>query len=718
MGFVVAEDQEFVLPPLEDRPLVTFALFAYNQEKYIREAVEGAFAQTYEPLEIILSDDCSTDRTFEIMEELTRSYSGPHTVRVRKNNHNLGLVQHVNAVFSELNGKIVVMAAGDDISYPNRCSISVKLLQNFPKAAEALLSSHLIDANGLVTGIRSNTVDQPRIQQLDDLFKWKHVVFGAARAIRREVFSEFGPLSPSCPTEDTPLLIRSLLVGGSVLSPDVALKYRLHISNLSSAASLKQLSVSAIHKQYLTDLARAHDLKLSTIKIKNRFSKWINEDRLTRDLYLKIALNSNIQPKDFLKAIQLPAFDIRTKLALALKAFRQKSNKTTKALVAPKNAPSPDRVLLQGYYGFGNFGDDLLMIAGERIVREKYPNSTISIFANFSPNLSEYNQTPEYRLYINKLLTKTPQVIDWTARESFDLVLHCGGGVFFDYKNGGLLHYSINKIIYLLGVKKYSSALSALRSLLKKPSRLSAARRVGIGLGVGPYHPASQRLSHEAEILGSFDKIAVRDLGSFATLRKLRTEENSCSFSDLIFEPKYWLPPNLVPIDNRNAVAIILCQGKAGNEAIFSAEKSNELLKECEHLYIFLDENHDCEMWRDAQSRGLNVVVWRPAEITLSAFLATIQNCSLIITNRAHGAIVGATLGIPSIILKTDRKLESVHEMIPDGTILHDPNKPISELNQTANLMLDNLEDYKSRLQENLKLNQEKVRAMIDYAFS
>lgn len=40
-------------------PLVTFALFAYNQEKFIREAVEGAFAQTYESLEIILSDDCS-----------------------------------------------------------------------------------------------------------------------------------------------------------------------------------------------------------------------------------------------------------------------------------------------------------------------------------------------------------------------------------------------------------------------------------------------------------------------------------------------------------------------------------------------------------------------------------------------------------------------------------------------------------------------------------
>jgi glycosyltransferase involved in cell wall biosynthesis len=66
-----------------DRSLVTFALFAYNQEKYIREAVEGALAQTYEPLEIILSDDCSSDRTFETMREMAATYDGPHQVKAK-----------------------------------------------------------------------------------------------------------------------------------------------------------------------------------------------------------------------------------------------------------------------------------------------------------------------------------------------------------------------------------------------------------------------------------------------------------------------------------------------------------------------------------------------------------------------------------------------------------------------------------------------------------
>ena len=116
----MAENQSFELPPLEERPLVTFLLIAYNQEKYIREAVEGAFSQTYEPMEIVLSDDCSSDRTFEIMEGMARKYRGPHRVVVRKNQENLRPYSHVLAAARISKGKIIVLAAGDDISEPNR----------------------------------------------------------------------------------------------------------------------------------------------------------------------------------------------------------------------------------------------------------------------------------------------------------------------------------------------------------------------------------------------------------------------------------------------------------------------------------------------------------------------------------------------------------------------------------------------------------------------
>ena len=105
---------------IEDSPLITFVLVAYDQEQFIAEAVQGAFSQTYSPLEIILSDDCSPDRSFKIMQAQAKAYQGPHEVHVRRNQQNLGLIQHINSLMQLVNGELVVIAAGDDVSLPSR----------------------------------------------------------------------------------------------------------------------------------------------------------------------------------------------------------------------------------------------------------------------------------------------------------------------------------------------------------------------------------------------------------------------------------------------------------------------------------------------------------------------------------------------------------------------------------------------------------------------
>src|SRR5579872_6014823 len=95
----------------ELRPLVTFALFAYNQEAFIREALEAALAQTYEPLEIIVSDDSSTDRTFEIIQEIVGQYHGPHEVHIRRPEANAGLTAGISQVCGLAKGNFIVVAA-------------------------------------------------------------------------------------------------------------------------------------------------------------------------------------------------------------------------------------------------------------------------------------------------------------------------------------------------------------------------------------------------------------------------------------------------------------------------------------------------------------------------------------------------------------------------------------------------------------------------------
>ncbi len=102
------------------RPLLTFAIFAYNQESLVQEAVEAAFAQTYSPLEIILSDDFSQDRTFNIMKAVAAGYHGPHKIVLNRNPSNLGPATHVNRIVKLAQGELIVAASGDDVSLPDR----------------------------------------------------------------------------------------------------------------------------------------------------------------------------------------------------------------------------------------------------------------------------------------------------------------------------------------------------------------------------------------------------------------------------------------------------------------------------------------------------------------------------------------------------------------------------------------------------------------------
>lgn len=175
-------------------PLVTFALFAYNQEAYIREAVEAALTQSYSPLEIILSDDCSTDGTFAIMEELVAAYSGPHRVRAVRTPQNLGLIQHVLLRGREAAGAIVVLAAGDDVSLPHRVAVLAKAFTPETGAAYSLcdqIDEHgALIAQGIERGVRPKSFDAriARAMSLADKRVEVRVTQGSTAAYRSELF--------------------------------------------------------------------------------------------------------------------------------------------------------------------------------------------------------------------------------------------------------------------------------------------------------------------------------------------------------------------------------------------------------------------------------------------------------------------------------------------------------------------------------------------------
>jgi len=90
---------------------------AYNAEKYIREAIESILNQTFVDFELIIIDDCSTDKTWEIIQKYKEK---DKRIIAIKNEKNLGIAGNRNRLKKLAKGKYVVWQDADDISMPDR----------------------------------------------------------------------------------------------------------------------------------------------------------------------------------------------------------------------------------------------------------------------------------------------------------------------------------------------------------------------------------------------------------------------------------------------------------------------------------------------------------------------------------------------------------------------------------------------------------------------
>ena len=92
-----------------DEPLVSILTPAYNHEKYVRVFLDSILAQSYKNFELIIVDDCSTDKTPSIIEQYK-----DERIRFFRNDFNRGMNGNLNVAFSYAKGKYIVILASDD----------------------------------------------------------------------------------------------------------------------------------------------------------------------------------------------------------------------------------------------------------------------------------------------------------------------------------------------------------------------------------------------------------------------------------------------------------------------------------------------------------------------------------------------------------------------------------------------------------------------------
>jgi glycosyltransferase involved in cell wall biosynthesis len=260
---------------MSEKPLITFAVVAFNQERYVREAVQAAFAQTYSPLEIILSDDRSTDSTGTILEEMAANYRGPHRVILNQNPANLGVGRHINRVVALAQGELLVGAAGDDVSLPHRTERIYQAWETSGRRPMELTSFAMkIDEAGREIGdLRTQLSEESRALPFRARNgSWN--ILGCTEAWHRKVFEVFGPLQDFVIAEDRAIEFRAMALGPLAVIEEPLVRYRIHGANLAGLPAqvtraewnrmrTKILRMDhAMFRQFQVDLDRIEALKL------------------------------------------------------------------------------------------------------------------------------------------------------------------------------------------------------------------------------------------------------------------------------------------------------------------------------------------------------------------------------------------------------------------------------------------------------------------------
>lgn len=160
----------------------------YNQKRYVERCLCSVFAQTYSPLEIIIVDDCSTDGTYECIQEVARNYAksggGANFVKICRNGQNLERAATLARGISLCHGELVFQVDGDDMCFPNRVEDAAAAWEMGGRKAAVIWSQcYEVDEDDRIVGERWNSGD--RIP----------CIFGAVMAYRRDCLQMFPALT-------------------------------------------------------------------------------------------------------------------------------------------------------------------------------------------------------------------------------------------------------------------------------------------------------------------------------------------------------------------------------------------------------------------------------------------------------------------------------------------------------------------------------------------
>jgi len=219
-------------------PLVSVICLCYNHDRYVREAVQSVLDQTYHPIQLIVVDDCSTDNSAAVIEEMVKRHPEIHFIRHQTN---VGNCRSFNEGLAITKGSYVIDLAADDALLPSRVEQGVRALEGRLEYGVQFSDAEIIDEDGRKLGLHSDRFPHETIPSgfifLQILSRY--FINSPTMMMRKSLLDELGGYDESLAYEDFDFWVRSSRNTQYLYIPEVLMKRR----QLKSSMGKKQFDV-------------------------------------------------------------------------------------------------------------------------------------------------------------------------------------------------------------------------------------------------------------------------------------------------------------------------------------------------------------------------------------------------------------------------------------------------------------------------------------------
>ena len=143
---------------MNKKPMVSVVMITYNHEKYIKQAIEGILIQECNfDIELIISNDASSDQTHSKIEQIIKTYKGPISIKYYNHSDNKGMMKNFVWSLNQANGKYIALCEGDDYwTDPYKLQKQVDFLEANP---DFVLTSH----NAMIINEQNQLIKEKKV---------------------------------------------------------------------------------------------------------------------------------------------------------------------------------------------------------------------------------------------------------------------------------------------------------------------------------------------------------------------------------------------------------------------------------------------------------------------------------------------------------------------------------------------------------------------------